>query len=193
MVKKEIIKKTLVKKKKKKWVSVYASSMFNNVDIGETLVVESPEAIGKVLKVNLADLTQDIKKQNILLTFSANKIQDQRVVCDVTGYELASSYVKRVIKRAKSKIEDSFLCSTKDEVKVRAKPVILTRSKAKGSILTLLRHKSREYFISNIKKQSYDEVLSSIISHNLQKGLKDELKKIYPVSLTELRIFKKEH
>ena len=192
MIKKEIIKKTLLKKKKKKWVSVYASSMFNNVDIVEKLVVEAPEAIGKVLKVNLADLTQDIKKQNILLTFSASRLQDQRVVCDVTGYELSPSYVKRVIKRAKSKIEDSFLCSTKDEVKVRAKPVILTRSKAKGSILTLLRHKSREYFISNIKKQSYDEILSSIISHNLQKGLKDELKKIYPVSLTELRIFKKE-
>lgn len=192
MAKKEIIKKTILKKKKKKWVSIYASNSFNNIDIGETLVEEPNEALGKTLKINLADLTQDIKKQNILLTFLANKLQDQRVVSDVVGYEISPSYVKRVIKRAKSKIEDSFLCSTKDEVKVRLKPVILTRSKAKGSVLTLLRHKSRTYFVDNVKKQSYEEVLSNIMSHNLQRGLKDELKKIYPVSLTELRIFKKE-
>ncbi len=192
MVKKEIIKKIILKKKKKKWVTIYASSVFNNINIGETLVVEQNEALGKTLEVNLADLTNDIKKQNILLTFAANKIQDQKVVCHIIGYELSPSYVKRVIKRARSKIEDSFLCFTKDEVKVRLKPVILTRSKAKGSILTLLRHKSRDYFVNNVKKQSYDEILSDIMSHNLQKGLKEELKKIYPVSLTELRIFKKE-
>jgi len=192
MVKKEIIKKAILKKKKKKWVTIYASSEFNNIDIGETLVVEQNEVLGKTLEVNLADLTNDIKKQNILLTFAANKIQDQKVVCDIIGYELSPSYVKRVIKRARSKIEDSFLCSTKDDVKVRLKPVILTRSKAKGSILTLLRHKSRDYFVNNVKKQTYNEILADIMSHNLQKGLKEELKKIYPVSLTELRIFKKE-
>ena len=192
MVKKEIIKKAIPKKKKKKWVTIYASSEFNNIDIGETLVVEQNEVLGKTLELNLADLTNDIKKQNILLTFAANKIQDQKVVCDIIGYELSPSYVKRVIKRARSKIEDSFLCSTKDDVKVRLKPVILTRSKAKGSILTLLRHKSRDYFVNNVKKQTYNEILADIMSHNLQKGLKEELKKIYPVSLTELRIFKKE-
>ena len=192
MVKKEIIKKAILKKKKKKWVTIYASSEFNNIDIGETLVVEQNEVLGKTLEVNLADLTNDIKKQNILLTFAANKIQDQKVVCDIIGYELSPSYVKMVIKRARSKIEDSFLCSTKDDVKVRLKPVILTRSKAKGSILTLLRHKSRDYFVNNVKKQTYNEILADIMSHNLQKGLKEELKKIYPVSLTELRIFKKE-
>src|SRR3989344_6330689 len=184
MVKKEIIKKAILKKKKKKWVTIYASSEFNNIDIGETLVVEQNEVLGKTLEVNLADLTNDIKKQNILLTFAANKIQDQKVVCDIIGYELSPSYVKRVIKRARSKIEDSFLCSTKDDVKVRLKPVILTRSKAKGSILTLLRHKSKDYFVNNVKKQTYNEILADIMSHNLQKGLKEELKKIYPVSLT---------
>lgn len=192
MAKKEIIKKIAIKKKKKKWVSLYAPSTFNGAEIGETFVGEPTEALGKVLKINLADLLGDIKKQNILINFQATKIQDQRVVCDTIGYELALSYVKRVIKRAKSKIEDSFLAYTKDEVKVRLKPVILTRSKVKGSILTVLRHKSRDYFINNLKKYSYDEVFNNIISGGMQKGLKDELKKIYPISLVELRILKKE-
>ena len=83
------------------------------------------------------------------------------------------------------------MCETKDKIKIRIKPIILTRSKTNRSILNILRKKSREYFKMNIEKLNYSEVINSIISDKLQREIKNYLKKIYPIARCNIRMLER--
>src|SRR3989338_5688722 len=158
--KKEDIKKTEIKKKKKIWVSILADKDFNNQEIGETLCEEPKQLIGRCIDVNLMTLTNDPKKQNVKLQFKVREIKGEKVEAEVIGYELNTSHVKRVIRRGSEKIDDSFLVETKDNVKYRIKPLLLTRYGTKRSILSAIRAKMREIAMDNFKKTDSVQMLN---------------------------------
>ena len=99
--------------------------------------------------------------------------------------------VKRIVKRAKKRVDDSFVVETKDDVKVRLKPMLLVKDNVQHGILTDLRAKCQEYFERVAKENSFNEFTNKIVLGELYKDLKTELKKIYPVSAVEMRAFVK--
>ena len=127
MGKKEIIKKSALKKKKKTWISILAPKEFNEMEIGETLISDPQEAINKHIAVSLMAITNDIKKQSVRVVFKITEIKENKALTEIIGYEIIDAYLKRITKRAKSKVEDSYDVITKDDVKVRIKPVIMKR------------------------------------------------------------------
>ena len=80
---------------------------------------------------------------------------------------------------------------TKDNVKVRIKPIVLTKTLGPHSILTLLRSMIREFIIAHFKKFTFDELIHQLINIEIQRALKDNLKKIYPISVVEVRYLRK--
>ena len=76
MGKKEIIKKPLIKKKRK-WYILLASKEFNSVEIGDTLSSDPSLLINRTVEVNLAFLTNDMKKQNMRVTFKVTKLEEE--------------------------------------------------------------------------------------------------------------------
>lgn len=176
---------------KKKWYEVIGKNQFKGSVIGETLAVDGQHLIGRIININYGNLIDDIKKQNIKLNFIINSVEDNKAVADVVGYELLPSYIKRVTKRLRDKLEDSFLCITKDNVNIRIKPLLLLKHKTGGSIVTTLRNKGREFLINRIKKSDYNEVIDFLLNYRLQRDAKEFLNKIHPVGLVEIRIFKK--
>ena len=191
MAEEEKQKQVVLKKKKKKWIPIFANKMFNDIQIGDSYVSEPSLLIGRYIETNLMELTNDIKKQNIKVLFKIGNVTENKATADLVGYELLGSVIRRVVKRAKSKIDDSFIVETKDNAKMVVKSIILTKTKTAHSILTKLRFKSKEYIIANFKKWAYDEAFAELLNHNLQKNLREYLKKIYPVSVVEVRYFKK--
>lgn len=190
MVNEEITRQVL-KKKKKRWVQIFASTPFNDVKIGESYVSEPNQLVGRYLESNLMDLTNDVKKQNIKIIFKIAGANENKATADFVGYELVANLIKRVVRRFKSKIDDSFVVETNDNIKVRTKIIILTKSKTVHSILTKLRARTREYLVSTTKKLNYEEFSNELLNHNIQKNLRDILKKIYPVSVVEIRHFRR--
>ncbi len=63
-------------KGKKKWYSIVAPARFDNKPLGDSLVYEPEELIGKRVKVNLMNLTGEIKKQNMSIKFKVTEIKD---------------------------------------------------------------------------------------------------------------------
>ena len=123
------------KKGKKKWYEILASKHFHNFAIGECVAYEDKNLFGKVVNVNLGNLTRDAKLQNVRIKFKINEIKDGKAYTEVKGYELATSYIKRIVRVGRSRIDDSFLVSTKDNVKLRLKPLVLTKYKTQKNIL----------------------------------------------------------
>lgn len=178
-------------KKKKNWYNILASRNFNQSIIGETVTSDESKLVGRSIWVNLANLTRDVKTQNVKIRFKVNEIRDNNAYTEVIGYSLLPTYIKRVVKTNKLRVDDSFICKTKDEINIRIKPFLITKSKTNKLVLTMLRKRTREYFNQFCSKENYNKFIEELIAHRIQRDLKNSLKKVYPLNVAEVRAMKK--
>ena len=181
------VKPVLAKKKKKGWYEILSpESMGRNV-IGESTVYESQDLVGRTLKLNLSIIMNDMKKQNIDAEFEITSVKEGKAETEITGLYLTQSYMKRMVRRGKDKVDDSFLAVSKDKKTLRVKPVIITNSKAANALNTALRLKMRELVQEALNEKSAEEFFSDLVSQKFQRETKDKLSKIYPLRYIDVR------
>ncbi len=173
--------------KKKKWVTILAPKIFNEMPLGETRVAEIEEAVGRKATVSAMVITGDPQKQSINVEFLVKSSSGDSLQSDVTGYEISPSAVRKMVRRGREKIEESFEAKTADGIKIRIKPVLITRNKTKGSVLKQLRKTARENVLELVSKSSFDALVKDLMLHKFQKSLSDALRKIYPLSICEIK------
>jgi len=172
---------------KKHWASVLATKEFGNMELAEIPYSEPETLIGRVLKVNLYIITNDSRKQNAELSFKITNFDGKSASTELIGYKILNAYIKRVIRKAKEKVDDSFECSSKDNIKMKIKPFFITKSKTKNSVVTKLRMNIRQMMTEYSKTIDFEKLIRETTTNNLQRNLKQELKKTYPLNLLELR------
>jgi len=128
---------------------------FNNNEVGETLASEDNLLIGRGIEVNLAHLTNDPKMQNVKIKFKIKEVKDNKGYVELTKYFMLPTYIKRVVKPGREKVEDSFILMTKDKIKIRLKPLIVTKALTQNSVLSSLRNKTREFMNEYCKKNEW--------------------------------------
>lgn len=171
-----------LKKKKKHWFPILASLEFNNQEIGECYLDDASLLKGRKISVNLMNLTKDPKKQNNKIVFLVNEVKENKGLTQITAYETMPSHIKRVSKKAHSKVEDSFLIVTKDEKKIRIKPLITFKNKVSAPLRTKIRSKSREIIARIAKELTHKELIKSILANNLANDVKKEIKIFVPIN-----------
>jgi len=177
----------VVKLKKKQWYPIIAPKQFGNAVIGETLVYEPQQMLGKRLRHSLMNLTNDPKKQNINIHFKVVDIEENKAKTNIIGYEIVPSTLKRFIRRASEKIDMSLTCETDDNVFLRVKPLIITRGDVKGVISSKIRDRTINFLTKAVKKMKYDEFINELITHKLQALMRENINKIYPLKVCEIR------
>lgn len=189
--KKQLIKKKApLAKKKKTWFQIVAPDIFGKSVIGETLVEDSKHMVGKTIQLSLMNLTGDMKKQNISITFAVDSVADGKGHSRIIGYEIAPSSIKRLVRRGRMRVDTSFVCQTKDGMKIRVKPFLLTSHETNKSILTAIRKYATAFIATYFSKYEYDTVLKDIISGKLQAGVKEATHSTYPIKISEIRLLK---
>lgn len=175
---------------KKTWYQIVGPEIFNKQVLGETLVEESERLVGKTITVNLMALTGDPKKHATAVTFEVTKVADSKGLASVTGWKMTPSAVKRLIRRNKDRIDESMVCYTADGLKVRVKPMVVTRSRAKSKVTQQLRIALKEYMIKSLKQTAFDNFIASLVTFRFQKSIKERLNPIYPIAMAEVRVVK---
>ncbi|MFH1802210.1 MAG: hypothetical protein ABH864_02035 [archaeon] len=149
------------------------------------LYASSPQELeGRTIKI---DLTKSLRGKNLELKMRI-KNEKEGLVGIPESAKLASTYVKRIVRKGTDYSEDSILASCRD-LEVRIKPLMVTRRRVSKKILAALRESARKQLISHLKTRDAEEIFSEIISNKLQKQLAVKLKKIYPLALCEIRMF----
>jgi ribosomal protein S3AE len=100
-------------------------------------------------------------------------------------------FLKRMVRKGTNYVEDSFSAKCED-AQMRIKPFLVTRRKVSRKVRKALRDKAREEIIDYIKNKKSAELFDEIAKNTLQKPLSIKLKKIYPLSLCEIRVLKVE-
>ncbi|MBI2133434.1 hypothetical protein HYU11_02010 [Candidatus Woesearchaeota archaeon] len=179
--------KQALKVVKKKWVTITATKSFDESVLGESLVASPSELKGRIISVNLATLTDDIKQQHISLKFVINEVENDKAVGELIAFEVMPAAIKRLVRRGATRIDSSFVCETADGKKARIKPFLLTKAYAKGLISKKLRKMLNEHIASEVKKVSFDDLVRTLIGNKLQTNAKQVLKKVYPVRSCEIK------
>jgi len=172
---------------KKKWLPIIGPKSFENVPLGETHVADPQRAIGKTVNANLMNLTGDMRKQGIEIRFDIVKVQDGKAHAAVTGYELLPSQMKRLVRRGRAKVADSFVARTATGRLVRIKPIVLTANPASIGAQTAIRLAAREKLRQLAGSMSFDRLVQDLIGFKVQRAVKDEVNKHHPIKTAEIK------
>lgn len=175
------------KRRKKAWYGLYAPESLNNAFLGETHVYGPQDMIGKTIKQNLSMVIGDMKKQNIITSFQVKEVKDNKGLTELTGYSLGAAYLKRLVRRRRDKVEDSFVTKTKDGKTVRIKTLAMTNFRTYASANSAIRLSLRAKIKKALKEMSFEEFVNNLIKIKLQKEWKTSLNKIYPIKFLEVR------
>ncbi|MEM2915960.1 MAG: hypothetical protein QXT19_01185 [Candidatus Woesearchaeota archaeon] len=173
--------------KKKVWLPIIAPGLFNNQIIGEMYLAEDADPAGRRVTVSLTVLTGDPQKQNVHISFDVIKKENNQLLTKIVGYSIIPAAVRKMMRRARERIDDSFCVKTKDGVVVRVKPTMITRGKTKSSVLKDLRSKMRTFVAKSVASMSFVDFIKDLVAHKFQRQLQDALRKIYPLQACELR------
>jgi small subunit ribosomal protein S3Ae len=185
-------KTALVKKKKKRWFPLMAPAFLGDRIIGETTAYETTELPGRSVSVSVANLLGDMKKQGVYLRFKVIEVKEGKCQVRMDRYEMSPGSIKRLVKRGRTKISDSFVCKTQDEVFVRIKPLLITNTLAKRALGTKLRKGARMFFKEYCHATSFEDIVSDLIKGNTQKMMRDKLSKLYPLRIADVYMLERE-
>jgi len=146
---------------------------------------ELKELDGRII---IYDLTRLLRGKNILAQFKVS-VNGDKAEAEPRELKLLPSFIRRMIRKGTNQVDDSLEIQSKD-FKVVIKPFLITRRKVSRAIRTALRNKTKEELILYAQNKTGKQIFDDILKNSLQKELSFKLKKIYPLSLCEIRVFK---
>ncbi|MFT4312118.1 MAG: hypothetical protein ACMXYF_02715 [Candidatus Woesearchaeota archaeon] len=174
--------------KKKKWYELIAPELFARQSIGFSLLADPKSLLGKSVKVNLMNLTKNIKKQHINVTFKVTDIIENKGQTTPVLYEIVPSSIKRLVRSGRDRIDDSFLVKTQDEQYVRIKPLLITRSHEPAALISEARRIAVTTLRESAKEITYEQLFKQIVEGTMQKQLKDAVQKKVFLRTAEIRV-----
>jgi len=142
---------------------------------------------GRLIKY---DLTRLLKGKSLLLQLKV-KVEADKATSVPRELKLLSYYLRRMMRKGTNYVEDSFSTDCKD-ARIRIKPFLITRRKVSRAVRKALREKTKDELIKYVKTKDSSRLFEEVLKNQLQKELSLKLKKIYPLSLCEIRTLKVE-
>jgi len=132
------------------------------------------------------DLTRMLKGKGALIRFHLT-VKDDIGIVKADQFELMPYHTHRMVKKGTDYVEDSFVTKCKD-TNVKIKPLLVTRRKVSRAVKKALRDKAGEELASWAASRDSQELFEDILRNKIQKELSLKLKKVYPLSLCDIRM-----
>ncbi|MEK6853062.1 MAG: hypothetical protein AABX64_00060 [Nanoarchaeota archaeon] len=174
--------------KKKVWYKIVGPKMFGQMELGETYLSSPEEALGRTVKINLKDISGNVKDQNAYVCFKLDAIEGNVLKASAIGYELTATHVKKLVRKNTDRIDDYFTFTTKDRKNIIVKTLIITQIKAQRSVRGQLRKKLSDFLAEEAKNSTFDVLVDNLATRKIQMTLKKILYKIYPVNEVAVRV-----
>jgi ribosomal protein S3AE len=133
------------------------------------------------------DMTRILRGKSMILQLKT-KVEGDKIIAVPQKAQILPYFLRRMLRKGTNYVEDSFIAECND-AEVRIKPFLITRRKVSRAIRAALRNKAKEELINYVKNKDSEKLFLDIIDNHMQKTLSSILKKIYPLSLCEIRIF----
>jgi small subunit ribosomal protein S3Ae len=194
---------------KKDWYDVKAPSMFNNRNIGKTIVtrtigtkIASDGLKGRVFEVSLADLQNDeiaFRKFKLM----SEEVQGRNVLTNFHGMDMTTDKLRSMVKKWQTLIEAHVDCKTTDNYMLRLFCIGFTTrrqnqvkktSYAQTTQVRAIRRKMVEIMTREVSQSDLKDVVNKLIPDSIGKDIEKVCQGIYPlhdVFVRKVKILKK--
>lgn len=172
--------------KAKKWYNILAPPSFDNVTIAETLADDPNKLINRVTEASLQDLTNDFRKSHVKLYFKIHEVEDGNAHTHYVGHTLTSDYLRRMVRRRRSKIDGVYDVITRDGAKLRVKPFATTDRRIQNSQKKIIRETMKKTIMRQAKTHTLAEFIKYILDGKIGSDIYKSCKKLYPVKRIEV-------
>ena len=172
--------------KAKTWYNILAPDSFDNVTVSETLSDDSSKLIKRVTEISLQDITNDFRKSHIKLFFEINNVEGSDAHTQFIGHTLTSDYLRRMIRRKRSKIDGVYDVLTRDGARVRIKPFATTDRRIQTSQKKVIRDIMKNTIVKQARASTLSEFIKIVIEGKIGSDIYKSCKKIYPVKRVEV-------
>lgn len=154
--------------------------------LDETIsVLGTPETLaGKTIKM---DLSRKLRGKSLEVIFKVYN-KDNKLYGLPKNLNLMKFYIQRMMRKRISYIEDSFAAKCQD-AEVTIKPFLITRKRVSRAVRSNLRKTSKEFILGYVKDKPYFELCKELVTGQFQREILPKLKKVYPLSFCEIRVF----
>ncbi len=178
--------RTVDKWKKKQWYNIIAPDEFDKKLLGETVAEKPKNLVGRIIKVDLGQLTGQRQKRYISVLFKVKVVEGNNAGCVTLGHKISQGFLNRLVRRRMSKIEVTQTAETADEKRVKVKSIALSVRKLSKKQKTDISKKMREVVEKSIKKKPFVQVSQEIIFGVVASKLFKQLTKIAPLKRVEI-------
>ncbi|RLG11420.1 hypothetical protein DRN69_07770 [Candidatus Pacearchaeota archaeon] len=136
------------------------------------------------------DLTRLLRGKSIIIQLIV-KVQGDKAIAVPKKIRIMPYFLRRMVRKGTNYVEDSFSAECKNG-KLKIKPFLITRRKVSRAVRNALRNKAKEELINYVKDKEYETLFEEILKNKIQRPLSLTLKKIYPLSFCDIRMFEVE-
>jgi len=172
--------------KSKNWYNILLPPSFDNIAVADTLSDSPDKLLNRVTEVSLQDLTNDFRKSHIKLFFKIYKIEESNALTHYIGHALTSDYLRRMIRRKRSKIDGVYDVNTRDGALIRVKPFATTDKRIQNSQRKVVRETMKKTISDQAKTSTLAEFVKNIIDGKTGSDIYKNCKKLYPVKRVEI-------
>jgi len=170
----------------KSWYQILAPTLFNQVPVSETLSEKPENIIGRTSEVSLKAVTNDFRKSHVKLYFRIDHVEENKAFTTFKGHELTSDYIRRMIRRRKSRVDGVYDVETKDGAILRVKPFAITDKRVRTSQKGMVRSSMSKTIFEMAKNMTMNEFIRAALDGKIGSEIYKDCKKFYPVKRVEV-------
>jgi len=172
---------------KKIWYEIIAPKIVGEITVGETPAADPKQLIGRIVNVSVADIDRKHPKFYLKLAFQIENVEGTKAFTKFVGHDILSERIYRMVQRRSSRIDSIEDLVTKDGVKLRIKPLMILPSKVATSVKHDVRRIMTETVRKIVSENTLEDIVKMILSDEIQRTIREECKKLYPVGMVEIR------
>ena len=174
--------------KAKRWYTVRAPrNPWSYRNIGETIAEEDSMLEGRIYEMMQNELDGDFSKMHVKVRFRITHTIGSDAITEFIGHEVAKDHIRRQVRRARSKVDDTVDIVTEDGFYIRIKPLVITHRTAKSSQKQEIRSRAKEIILKAGAASTWVGIQKSIMDGSLESSIKDAVSAIHPVRTVLLR------
>ena len=172
----------------KRWYTVRAPrNPWSYMNIGETIAEEDSMLEGRIYEMMQNELDGDFSKMHVKVKFRITHTVGSDAITEFIGHEVAKDHIRRQVRRARSKVDDTVDIVTEDGFYIRLKPLVITHRTAKSSQKQEIRSRAKEIILKAGATSTWVAIQKAIMDGSLESSIKDAVSAIHPVRTVLLR------
>lgn len=172
--------------KTKKWFEILAPKEFGEKVVGETPASEAGSVMGRRMEIAASELATGPRLNQVTLTLEVDKVAGKTAKTKVVGYQMARGYIRSTVRRRRKRV-DLVKNLVVDGKKIRIKAITMTLGKSYRNQMTEIQKIMNEVISEKTEGKTLEEIIGSVLSRELQEGIKERAKKVFPIVSAEIR------